>query len=228
MVEKEIISKNPRHVLPVQRCRDGSDVRDLSDHELVAILIGTGTRGAGVLQLARNIVDRFGGLRGVRDAGIRELACMRGIGLSKAVRLQAALELGRRGLAPIMQGEALLSPRGVWELLRHETMGCAQEIFRVLILDSKNRLVKNRIVSVGTISEALVHPREIFRDAIRESASSIIIAHNHPSGTLTPSGEDIAATRRIADAGKIIGIGLLDHVIIAEGGYLSLKEAGYM
>ncbi|HNV46342.1 MAG TPA: DNA repair protein RadC [Spirochaetota bacterium] len=214
--------------LPVQRCRDGADIRELADHELVAIIIGTGTRGTGVVRMGMEILERFGGVRGIRCAGLRELANAKGMGMVKAARLQAALELGRRAMATVEPGASVSSPRRVWELLRHEIAGVPQEVFRVLVLNSKNLLVKNRVVSVGTISAALIHPREIYRDAIRETGSSIIIAHNHPSGVLTPSGEDIAATKRIADAGNIIGIALLDHVIIAEAGYLSLREAGYM
>lgn len=120
------------------------------------------------------------------------------------------------------------SPAMVWRHLLPEFAGLKREEFRVLVLNNKNHVIRKCVVSVGTISEAIVHPREVFREAIREAGSSIIIAHNHPSGVLTPSNEDIQTTKRIRESGEIIGIELLDHLIIGELSYLSMREAGYL
>ena len=216
------------HFLPIQRCISGEEVKNLSDTDLLAIIIGTGTRNRDVLEIASDTLKQFGSISGIMSAGIRELAEKQGIGLKKAIKILAALEMGKRVLSNRQLTVTLDSPKRVWELLVPDIIGQKQEEFRVLILNNKNHLIKKKIVSIGTISETLVHPREIFRDSIRESGSSIIITHNHPSGVLTPSQEDIATTNRIKEAGKIIGIELLDHVIVSESSFLSLKESGYM
>ncbi len=220
-------SHNSVH-LPLQRCIAGEELRNFSDSDLLAIILGTGTREQGVLDLASETINRFGGITGIHDAGIRELATKKGIGIRRAIRIQAALELGKRIIALPESKITIDSPKRVWNFLLPDIIGLKQEEFTVLILNNKNHLIKRKTVSLGTISEAIVHPREIFRDAIRESGSSIVIAHNHPSGVLTPSREDIETTRRIAEAGTIIGIELLDHVIMSTCSFLSLKEAGYM
>lgn len=220
--------KNYRELLPVQRCIAGESVDRLSDGDLLSVIIGTGIRGASVLDLSSGLLSDFGGISGLYRAGLRELAGKHGIGLNKAVRIHAALELGRRLLVSQNCTAVVDSPEKVWKLLQPEMGILSREEFRVLVLNNKNHILKNSVVSMGTVSEALVHPREIFRDAIRESGASIIIAHNHPSGVLVPSREDIASTKRIKEAGFIIGIELLDHVIISQGAYLSLKEAGYL
>ncbi len=220
--------KNYRELLPVQRCIGGEAVERLSDGDLLSVIIGTGIRGASVLDLSSGLLSDFGGISGLYRAGLRELAGKRGIGMNKAVRIHAALELGRRLLVFQNCTAVVDSPERVWRLLQPEMGILSREEFRVLVLNNKNHILKNSVVSMGTVSEALVHPREIFRDAIRESGASIIIAHNHPSGVLVPSREDIASTKRIKEAGSIIGIELLDHVIISQGAYLSLKEAGYL
>lgn len=214
--------------LPVQKCLAGEEISNLSDQELLAVVLGTGLRGRDAMGVAMEALNAYGGLCGIHGAGLRELARHEGIGLKKALRIHAALEMGRRIIADRSLIEKLDSPREVWRLLLPEMALLRREEFRVLILNNKNRLLKKSIVSVGTVSEAVIHPREIFRDAIREAASSVIVAHNHPSGVLTPSREDITATTRLREAGKIIGIEVLDHVIIGDTGYLSLREAGYM
>jgi DNA repair protein RadC len=213
-----------KYDLPVQRCINGDSVDDLSDAELIAILLGTGVKGKDVMECAFGLIQQFGSVSGIYHAGIREIASINGVGVVKAVRLKAAMELGKRLIAPRNYEESIDSPRMVWECLVGDIACSRQEEFWVMILDNKNRLIKKARISIGTISEALVHPREVFRDAIREAASSIIIAHNHPSGVLKPSVNDIEITKRVAQAGSIVGIQLLDHVIVTDNDYLSLRE----
>jgi len=214
--------------LPIQKCITGSAVSTLSDIELLAIIIGSGCRSKGVLDLAASLYHRFKGLRGIMEAGLRELARDPGIGMNKAVRLHASLEMGRRILDGGMERTELNAPSRVWRHVLPYLACSRQEEFIVLTLDAKNRLIRHSAISKGTLTQTVIHPREIFRDAIRESGCSIIMSHNHPSGVLTPSDEDRAATRRLAKAGDIIGIPLLDHVIVCETGYLSMKEEGYL
>ena len=214
--------------LPIQKCIGGQDIGQLADYELLAIVLGTGIKDRDVLQISADTVRCFGGLQGISYAGLRELALKPGIGMKKAVRIQAALEMGRRMLSQRNSVHTIDTPEKVWKLLHAEMTCLKREEFRVLILNNKNHLLKKCTVSVGTVSEAIIHPREIFREAIKETGTSIIVVHNHPSGVLVPSREDIASTGRLKEAGILLGIELLDHVIIGGASYLSLKEAGYM
>jgi DNA repair protein RadC len=216
------------YLLPVQKCLAGEEIRSLSDQDLLAVIVGAGTKENDVSSLSLEMLMRFGGLNGLAAAGIREIAQSRGIGLTKAVRIHTAFEMGRRVITRPVDARHLDSPGAVWELLLPR-MACLQrEEFRVLILNNKNRLIKNAMISAGTVSEAIVHPREVFRDAIRESGAAVIIAHNHPTGEVSPSREDINTTRRLVEAGKIVGIPVLDHVIITNASYFSFKEGGYI
>jgi DNA repair protein RadC len=214
--------------LPIQKCTAGGDIPSLSDIELLAVVIGTGMKGSGALDLAARLYSQFGGIAGIKDAGRRELASVRGIGMTKSIRILSAIELGRRIIGEKGTDTVIDSPSKVWNLFLPDIAGLKQEIFRALVLNNKNVLIKKSVISVGTISETIVHPREIFRDAIRESGSSLIIAHNHPSGVLTPSREDIEVTGRLVDAGKIIGIRLIDHVIMSDRSYLSMREERFI
>jgi DNA repair protein RadC len=217
-----------RYLLPVQKCLAGGEVRALSDQELLAVIVGTGTREIDAVELSLGMLKRHGGLGGLYAAGLREIAQSRGIGLTKAVRIHTAFELGRRVITRPVDTRHLDSPGAVWNLLL-PSMACLQrEEFRVLILNNKNTLLKNSMISAGTVSEAIVHPREVFRDAIREGGAAVIIAHNHPTGEINPSREDIATTQRLVEAGKIVGIPVLDHVIITNSAYFSFKEGGYI
>lgn len=222
--------KNIRQFLPIQKCMAGEDVKNLADPELLAIILGTGSRDLSVIDLASEIITYFRGIPGLYASGIKEIACKPGMGFNKALKIHAAFELGKRLL--LYQNSAsnkmLNSPEKVWKLLYPEMACLKREEFRVIILNNKNRLLKKVTVSIGTVTEALIHPREIFREAIKEAAAAIIVAHNHPSGDAFPSKEDIETTKRIKEAGSIIGIELLDHVIIGSSGYISLKEAGYL
>jgi len=214
--------------LPLQRCLAGEEVRSLSDHDLLAVIVGSGTKDQDVIALSLGLLKKYEGLAGLAGTGIREIAQNHGIGLTKAVRIHSAFEMGRRVITKPGDARYINNPAAVWELLL-PVMACLErEEFRVLVLNNKNNLIRNAVISVGTVSEAIVHPREVFRHAIREGGTGIIIAHNHPTGELMPSKEDIITTERLKEAGKIIGIPLLDHVIITNTRYLSFKEGGYL
>lgn len=214
--------------LPVQKCIDGVSVRELSDIELLAVILGTGIKEKDVLELSASIIKKTGGLTAISRCGLREIASERGIGLKKAVKIQAAFELGRRAITGAPYMTRISTPLAVWELLLPETAGLQKEEFRVLVINNKNMLIKKSIVSIGTITEAIVHPREVFRDAIREGGSGIIVTHNHPSGNPAPSRQDIETTKRLIEAGKIVGIPLVDHIILTDSTFYSMKENGYI
>ncbi len=214
--------------LPLQKCIDGEDVNLLSDTELLAIILGTGTKGRDVLELSSLILKKRGGLRGILNSGIREIAEEKGIGLKKSIKIQAAFELGKRAIGGKRPHRLLNSPSLVWEFLLPDTAGYEKEVFIALIINNKNILIKKKIISIGTVTEAIVHPREVFRDAIREGGSGLIVTHNHPSGNLTPSKQDIATTERLIEAGKIVGIPLVDHIILTTESYYSMKENGHI
>lgn len=214
--------------MPVQRCIEGESVTDLSDIELLAVILGTGTKERDVIELSASILKKTGGLTAISRSGLREIAAEKGIGLKKAVKIQAAFELGKRTISAPPQRKHLSTPLDVYDLLLPETAGLQIEEFRVLVVNNKNMLIKKRVISIGTITEALVHPREVFRDAIRESGSGIIVTHNHPSGNSSPSKQDIETTKRLSDAGTIVGIPLIDHIILTDSDYYSMKENGYI
>ncbi|PKL18011.1 MAG: hypothetical protein CVV49_08025 [Spirochaetae bacterium HGW-Spirochaetae-5] len=214
--------------LPIQKCIDGQSVKDLSDTELLAVIVGTGIKNIDVLELSAKIIKNMGGLSAISKAGLREIAIEKGLGLKKAVKIQAAFEIGKRVITDVTDLKHISSPNAVWNLLLPEIACLQKEEFRVLVVNNKNMLLKKIIVSVGTITEAIVHPREVFRDAIKEAGSGIIVTHNHPSGNASPSKQDIDTTKRLVEAGKIVGIPLLDHIILTNASYYSMKENGYI
>ncbi len=220
------VSEINNALLPVQKCLAGYDITTLSDIELLSIVLNTGSAEKDVFTLAGEIFYKYNGIHGIYKTGLRELSREKGIGLKKAVKLVAAIELGKRVLSNNEFGHILDSPDKVWKYLLSDFACLKQEQFHVLVLDNKNCVIKNNLISIGTINETIVHPREIFISAIKESGCSIIVCHNHPSGNLYPSKNDEITTKRLADAGKIIGIPLLDHIIITEQGFYSFKQAG--
>lgn len=217
-----------RSYLPLQRCMAGEDIRRLSDGDLLSIVLGTGTASRNVVELAALLLVEFGGLQGIARSGVRELIRVPGIAQMRALRIHAAIEMGRRAMGSLPHNGSIDTPEKVWRLLLADLAGLQQEHFCILVLNHRNHLLKKSVISVGTVSEALVHPREVFRDAIKEGGSGIIVAHNHPTGELLPSKEDIRSTERLREAGEVVGITLLDHVIISSSAYFSLKEAGYI
>lgn len=223
-MNRSIVKEN--YIMPIEKCIGGEDVNNLSDTELLAVILVTGMKNCDVLELSSIVLKKSGSLAGLQNFGIREISNFSGIGLKKAVKIKAAFEIGRRAISGQINIKHIESPEAVWKLLMPDMAGMQKEKFMVLVVNNKNMLLKKALISMGTVSESIVHPREVFRDAIREGGSAIIIAHNHPSGVLSPSKEDLLTTKRIKEAGKIIGIPLLDHVIITNNSYLSLKENG--
>ncbi len=199
----------------------------LSDAELVALLLRTGARHGAAGALAERLLERHGGLRGLAAALPGEPAGVAGIGRAKRASLVAALELGRRVASRRLEaGDAVRSPADVHRHFHPRLRDAPHERFLVLLLDGRHRVRREVLTSLGTLTASLVHPREVFRPALREGAAALILVHNHPSGDPTPSAEDRQVTRRLVEAGELLGVPVLDHVVVAERGYVSLREAG--
>jgi len=199
----------------------------LTDAELLAILLRTGVAGRTVLDLARDLLIAHGGLLGLLRANPSELAQARGIGPAKAAQIKAGLELGRRLLlAAPGERTALRTPEDVAALLMVEMGTLEQEQLRVLLLDARHQVVRQVVVYQGNVSTSLVRVGELFREAVRENCAAVIAVHNHPSGDPTPSPEDVAVTREIVAAGRLLGIEVLDHLVIGRQRYVSLRERG--
>jgi DNA repair protein RadC len=197
----------------------------LSAQEVLAVILGRGTKGESVMMTSQKLLSRFGSLKGVANASVEELVQTSGIGLAKATQIKAALELGRRLEADTGQKPRpiLSSPEDVVAEVRSQLKGKKKEHFLVLCLDTRNRLISRRLVSMGSLDTSIVHPREVFKEAVSCCAASVIFAHNHPSGDPEPSKEDIELTKRLARAGEIVGIDVLDHIIICDKSFASLK-----
>lgn len=218
----------PREDRPRERMMiDGAEA--LSDAELLAILLRTGTRNESAVNLANRILRECGGLRQLVDMSIAELINIRGVGPAKAVQLRAGIELGRRlARRAASDRPAIRKPEDAAKLVMEDLRSELREHFVCLFLNTKNQVLARETLSVGTLNASLVHPREVFRAAIKRGSASIICLHNHPSGDPTPSPEDIALTRRLQEAGALIGIDVLDHIVIGDGRFISLKEQGYL
>ena len=199
----------------------------LSNRELLAIVLRVGTRQRSALSLADEVLVHFGSLRDLREARCEELQAIEGIGLAKATQVLAALELGRRVQASVRVPDVVRTPQDVSDLIMEELRYLDREVMRLLILDTKNQVIATPTVSVGVLDASMVHPREIFKDCIRRSAASVIVVHNHPSGDPSLSANDIEVTRRLRRAGEILGIDVLDHIIIGDNRFVSLKEEGF-
>lgn len=199
----------------------------LSNAELLAILLRVGVAGQNVLTLSTSLLRDFGGLIGLANAGIGELIAVRGVSTAKAAQLKAALELGRRLLlaSPDFRPQ-ITSPSDAANLLMLEMGALPQENLRTILLDTKNRVLSSPTVYVGNVNSSIIRVAEVFRDAVRSNATAIIVAHNHPSGDPTPSPEDVQVTRSIVQAGQLLGIDVLDHLVIGHHRFVSLKERG--
>ncbi len=207
--------------------KNGPD--SLSDSELLAILISTGTKNLSALDLAKLLLDKFQNLRGLASRDISELKSIKGIGLAKAITLSAAFEISRRIQASgFVENPMFRSPQDVANYFIPLLRGVKQERFYIALLNSSNRITRIHLVTEGTLNASLVHPREVFRLAITESAASIILIHNHPSGNPTPSNEDITMTKKLVQASKYIDIPILDHLIIAGDQFTSLAQLGHI
>lgn len=198
----------------------------LGDNELIAVLLGTGTRSRDALAVAQDVLVAARNAGGLTRLGVDELVRVPGVGASRAARVLAAVELGRR---TVMQeaGERpqLSTPEAVGRYLLPLFGGHREERFGVVMLDAKNRLIRAELISVGTVSASLAHPREVFRAATVASASSIAVFHNHPSGDPRPSDDDVTLTRQLVGAGDVMGIQVVDHIILGDGRWFSFRAA---
>jgi DNA repair protein RadC len=200
----------------------------LSSGELVAILLRIGSRGENALQLATRLLVEFRGLGGLAAASFAELAAVRGVGKAKAAQLKAGLEIGRRWRAAAADDDRpqINSPQDAANMLMLEMAHLEQEQLRLLLLDTKNRVLAAPTLYQGNVNTTVVRVAELFREAIRCNSTALIVVHNHPSGDPTPSQEDVRITRQIVEAGELLGIEALDHLIIGHGRFVSLKERG--
>jgi DNA repair protein RadC len=199
----------------------------LGDNELLALVIGSGSRNADALDVANQVVDQADGVHGLTRIGLDQLRSISGVGPARAARILAAVELGRRTLVrAVAERPRLSSPRELATYLLPQYGAGAVEQFGIVMLDTKHRVIRIRIVSVGSLDTTVVHPREVFREAASASAAAIVLFHNHPSGDPTPSPDDLVLTTRMVTAGAVMGIDVVDHLILADQRYFSLVEAG--
>ena len=203
-------------------------VEALSAQEILAVILGRGVAGESVMVTAQRLLSQFGNLKGIADASVEELSQVRGIGLAKAAQIKAAFELSSRleGYAEAEDKPIVKTPEDVNSLVRGRLRGKKKEYFLALLLDTRNQLIKVAEISVGSLDTSIVHPREVFKEAISASAASVVFVHNHPSGDPEASEDDIGLTKRLAEAGELVGIEVLDHIIISDKKFLSLKREG--
>jgi DNA repair protein RadC len=199
----------------------------LGDNELLALVLGGGVRGSGALELANRVIEFTGGLYGLTRTAVSDLQRVRGVGRARAAQVIAAVEFGRRTLVrEAEERPRFLTPSEIAAYLLPLYGASAVEQFGLVMLDSKSRVIRTKLVSVGSIDSTVVEPREIFREAAAGAAASIIVFHNHPSGDPTPSANDLVLTARLIHAGEIMGIHVVDHIILADQCYYSLLESG--
>ncbi|MCX7724802.1 MAG: DNA repair protein RadC [Thermodesulfovibrio sp.] len=201
-------------------------VENLSDAQLLAIILRTGSNKKSVIDTAVELIQSFGGLRGLSEASVGELRKFKGLGIAKIAQIKASFELGRRALSEKGAQKFFNSADTVYKYYYPKLKGLKKEIFITVLLDTKLKLIKEVKVSEGILNQSLIHPREVFKEAVRESAYAIILLHNHPSGDPTPSEQDMDITRKLKEASEILDIPILDHVIIGDGSYFSMKEKG--
>ena len=200
----------------------------LTDGELLAIVLGAGTRGAGALDVAGALLRRCGGLAGLTQASARELCAQSGVGPARAMLVQAALELGRRAVAARpARGQRLAGASDVWTYFRARLAALRVEEFWAVSLDVRHRVQSETCLARGSLTGVEVHPRDVFRPLIRNAAAAVIFCHNHPSGDPTPSRQDLELTGRLREVGELCGIPVLDHVVVGWDGYASLAERGW-
>ena len=198
----------------------------LSTAELLACIMGSGTRGDSVVMTSQKLLSEFGNLQNIASASIQELSRSRGIGEARAIQVKAAFEIGRRLADPDYgdKGKPVQSPQEAFSSMQEKLRGKKREHFYILCLDTRNRVNSKKQISIGNLDSSIVHPREVFKDAISSLAAAVIFVHNHPSGDLEPSSEDLNLTRRLVEAGELLGIPVLDHIIVSDKGYTSLKS----
>ena len=199
----------------------------LGDNELLAVVLGSGARGAGALDVANRLLEQADGVHGLVRLDVGDLCQVSGVGRARAAQVLAALELGRRTLLPtVRERPRFRTPSDVAAYLLPQYGSRPVEQFGVVMLDTKHRLIRIKIVAVGSLDTTVVHPREVFREATAASAAAIVLFHNHPSGDPTPSADDLMLTSRMVSAGSVMGIDVVDHVILGDQRYHSLVESG--
>jgi DNA repair protein RadC len=200
----------------------------LSAQEILALILGRGIAGESVMVTAQRLLSEFGSLKGVAAASLEQLSHVKGIGLAKAAQVKAAFELSSRvdGYSEAGRRPPVKTPDDVAGLVRSRLKDKKKEYFLALLLDTRNRLIKAAEISVGSLDSSIVHPREVFKEAISASAAAVIFVHNHPSGDPEASEDDVNLTKRLAEAGEVVGIEVLDHIIIGDNKYTSLKRDG--
>jgi DNA repair protein RadC len=213
------LSERPRERL----AKLGSEA--LSSQEILALILGRGIRGESVIVTAQKLLSKFGNLKNLASASVEELTQIKGIGPAKAAQIKATFELSKRLEYSSSDDTKITvkSPEDVVKTARNLLKGKKKEHFLVICLDTRNHLIKTSTVSIGSLDCSIVHPREVFKDAISSAAASVIFIHNHPSGDPTPSEDDIKMTKRLIEAGEIIGIEVLDHIIVCDSEHLSMK-----
>jgi DNA repair protein RadC len=200
----------------------------LSAQEILALILGRGIAGESVTVTAQRLLNQFGSIKGMAGASLEELAQVKGIGAAKASQIKAAFELANRldGYPESSSKPVVKTPDEVVRLVKGRLKGKKREHFLVILLDTRGQLIKISEISIGSLDSSIVHPREVFKEALSASAASVIFVHNHPSGDPEPSEDDVKLTERLANAGEVMGIDVLDHVIIGDNKYLSLKREG--
>jgi DNA repair protein RadC len=221
-----------RHLAPHDRPREKLErlgAGALGDNELLALVLASGTAAGDTLTMANELLDRFGGLRGLTRVAPDDLRLVRGVGVARVAQVLAAVELGRRTLVrEAAERPRLGTPRQIAALLLPQFGARPVEHFGLVMLDTKHRMLRVRIVSIGCLDSTVVHPREVFREATAASAAAIVLFHNHPSGDPGPSPDDVALTARMVRAGEVMGIDVLDHIILADQQYFSFAESGQL
>lgn len=203
-------------------------VESLSIQELLSLIFGRGIKGESVVNISQKLISNFGSLDELSEASIEELKKIKGLGLAKACQLKACFEISKRleKEKSLRKNKNIIikSPRELYPLLKEKIINFHKEYFMVASLDNRNKIISVNVVSIGTLNSSLIHPRETFEAAIRNHAAGIIICHNHPSGELKPSEDDLLVTQNLIKAGKILGIKVADHLIITKDGYFSFRE----
>ena len=203
-------------------------IEALSAQEILALILGRGIAGESVMVTAQRLLSQFGNLKGIAGASLEELAKIKGIGIAKASQIKAAFELASRaeGQAQETSRTLVQTPEDVFNLVRNKLKGKKKEYFLALLLDTRSQLIKIAEISIGSLDSSIVHPREVFKEAVAVSAATVIFVHNHPSGNPEASEDDVALTKRLEEAGQIMGIDVLDHIIVCDRSFLSLKREG--